>query len=293
MKRFATSFLVLLGLLVIPAFVRAEELSFVAVLNHANEVPAISDTDSSLTGVSHLIVDTATNKGRIEVYLFDLAPDRTLLAAHIHRGPAGENGPVIYPLATSAFASPLTREFDFNPDDLADLMAGNLYVNVHTNVFPGGEARGQLEAGELRGLRVTLTAHLAPENEVPPTGLDAGGSAEITLDLKLMGNKVVAASTLFDVDYRFSTSVTLVGLHVHKGPPGVNGPVVISSGLRATADADGRGNIGLKVSTSKAADLAIFEEILRDPGAFYSNLHTSVFPGGAIRGTLERRRLGV
>ncbi len=291
MRRYLVPALALVGLLAIPSAGTAEELSFVAPLSHANEVPAIPDADSSLTGISHLVVDTATNKGRIEVFLFDLAAGRTLLAAHIHRGPAGLNGPVIYPLATSAFMSPLTREFDFNPDDLSDLMTGNLYVNVHSDVFPGGESRGQLEAGDLRGQTVTLTAQMAPENEVPPTGIEAGASAQITLDLKLMGNKAVAGFTLFDVDYRFSTSVTLVGLHVHKGPPGVNGPVVISSGLATTTDADGRGNIALKVPMRTSAGLALFDEILRDPGAFYVNLHTSVFPGGAIRGSLERRRL--
>ena len=32
------------------------------------------------------------------------------------------------------------------PAQVADLFAGLYYVNIHSNVFPGGEIRGQLAA---------------------------------------------------------------------------------------------------------------------------------------------------
>ena len=37
---------------------------------------------------------------------------------------------------------------DITDDQLADLEAGNYYVNVHTDKNPDGEIRGQLKASE-------------------------------------------------------------------------------------------------------------------------------------------------
>ena len=75
-----------------------------------------------------------------------------LTAAHIHRGAAGEAGPVIIPLATPTAPSgtaeaqqskgcvsadvSLIREIASNP--------AGFYVNVHNRQFPAGVVRGQL-----------------------------------------------------------------------------------------------------------------------------------------------------
>jgi len=285
MQRLAVSVFALLGTLLTPAAALAEEVSFIAFLSPGNEVPPI--VDSQLSGVAQVVIDTTTNKARFEVYTFDLASGNALVASHIHRAPEGVNGPVIYPLATTAFTSPLTGEFDFNPADFSDLSSGGMYVNVHSTNHPSGESRGQLQPGTLTGRRLTFTLPLSPDNEVPPTDVDAGATALITLDLKMRGDQAVAGATSFNVDYQFGTSVTLVGLHVHKGPAGTNGPVVISSGLRPTGDADGRGNISVKVPLLSASGLATFDEILHDPTGFYVNLHTTANPSGAIRGQLR------
>lgn len=69
-------------------------------------------------------------------------------AAHIH-GPAlpGVNGPVILPLTVSnATSGTVTGNGVFTAAQVADLLAGRHYVNVHTSAFPGGEIRGQITA---------------------------------------------------------------------------------------------------------------------------------------------------
>jgi hypothetical protein len=69
-------------------------------------------------------------------------------AAHIH-GPAlpGVNGPVILPLTTSGgTAGTLNGAGTYTALQIADLLAGKHYVNVHTSAFPGGEIRGQITA---------------------------------------------------------------------------------------------------------------------------------------------------
>jgi hypothetical protein len=63
-------------------------------------------------------------------------------AAHIHQAPAGQNGPVLIELG--APASPFSLSPSLSPRDVADLVAGFLYVNVHSPENPDGEIRGQI-----------------------------------------------------------------------------------------------------------------------------------------------------
>ncbi|ADJ27124.1 spondin domain-containing protein [Nitrosococcus watsonii] len=65
-------------------------------------------------------------------------------AAHIHEAPAGVNGDVIFPFASAE--SPIQETFNFTAENVATLMAGNFYINVHSGDFPGGEIRGQVAA---------------------------------------------------------------------------------------------------------------------------------------------------
>jgi hypothetical protein len=68
------------------------------------------------------------------------------MAAHIHVGAAGVNGPVIIPLTGSAggvWTVPAGAKL--TAEQLDAYKAGNLYVNVHTPDHKGGEIRTQLK----------------------------------------------------------------------------------------------------------------------------------------------------
>jgi len=84
-------------------------------------------------------------------------------AAHIHVGPSTAPGPVVVPFPataisngpngsvtisgsfTSADVKPQTNPTINNLDDLlAQMRAGNTYVNIHTAAHPPGEIRGQI-----------------------------------------------------------------------------------------------------------------------------------------------------
>ena len=136
-------------------------------LSGAEEVPA-RDTRARGTAVFHLSDDGTTLE-----YQLIVANIRNVVQSHIHVGPAGANGPVgvfLFGLVESGggrsdgvIAQGTLTAADFigplagasMADLVAEMQAGNTYVNVHTNDgvdppntgpgdFPGGEVRGQI-----------------------------------------------------------------------------------------------------------------------------------------------------
>ena len=79
------------------------------------------------------------------------------IAAHIHRGAAGTNGPIVVDLKATAKStwkgtSPRVAQKCVSAR-AATVSAirrnpGNFYANVHTSAYPGGAARGQLKADD-------------------------------------------------------------------------------------------------------------------------------------------------
>lgn len=115
----------------------AEKLK--ATLNGKSEVPA---TTSSGTGTADLDYDAATKKLSWKLTYSGLSGPAT--AAHFH-GPAetGKNAGVMVPIPGAA-NSPAEGSATLTDAQASDLLAGKLYVNVHTAANPGGEIRGQV-----------------------------------------------------------------------------------------------------------------------------------------------------
>ena len=68
------------------------------------------------------------------------------LAAHIHVGAADKNGPVIIPLTkTSDNVWTVPAGSKLTDAQYENFKAGDLYVNVHSAKYKGGEIRGQLK----------------------------------------------------------------------------------------------------------------------------------------------------
>lgn len=78
-------------------------------------------------------------------------------AVHIHVGPPGENGPILFALADNFSPMPVIltlTEADFTPQpgagvstfvDAVDMiLSGNAYADIHTGAQAGGEIRGQI-----------------------------------------------------------------------------------------------------------------------------------------------------
>lgn len=136
----------------------AQIFTLTAVINGLQEVPP---TPSPATGFATLVIDTTTNAWSLDLTFNGLTAPVTV--AHIHRAAAGVNGPVQIGLdgialsggrPTWALISPgvtsfssggaLTAPFAYPAAEVANLLAGNMYINIHTMAFGGGEIRGQL-----------------------------------------------------------------------------------------------------------------------------------------------------
>ncbi|MDI1346230.1 MAG: CHRD domain-containing protein [Pseudolabrys sp.] len=104
------------------------------------EVPA---NDSKGTGSVTATFDTDSKKLTWKGTYSGLSGPAT--AAHFHTGEAGKNGGVAVPIFAGAAAkSPFEGSATLTDAQVADLLAGKLYTNIHTEANKGGEIRGQL-----------------------------------------------------------------------------------------------------------------------------------------------------
>lgn len=123
-------------------------------------------------------------------------------------------------------------------------------------------------AAQQGGAVTTLTASLTGGVEVPgPGDPDGNGSATLQLD---PGQSRVC------FELRASGIGPARAAHVHRGGRGAAGPVVL--GLTPPEQGSSRDCV--------AADRALIEDIVRNPGGYYVNLHNAEFANGALRGQL-------
>lgn len=113
---------------------------YVATLSGSQEVPP---TATSGTGTAAVSFDPATSQLTWTVNYADLTTP--LRAAHFH-GPAAPGVAADVQVPITAGPSPLTGSATLTPEQTAALRGGLLYVNLHTETYPGGEIRGQVTA---------------------------------------------------------------------------------------------------------------------------------------------------
>src|SRR5436305_4960581 len=245
--------------------------------------PPVGDPKGSATGLIRV-------QGNRVTFAFSWKGISAPTLGHIHQGVAGVNGDVKVPL----FATPMPETatsaagvLTVSDPAIADAIRANpagFYLNLHTKEFPGGAVRGQLtrldHPADLLGLLHggVLKAFLSGDQEVPVAGGPAVGDPT---------GRAVAHINAHDtqVNYSFAWLGIAPTLgHIHKGVFGVNGPVVVP--LFASAVPATRVAIS---GTVTGVDPALVSDISAHPSAYYTNLHTAQFPGGAVRGQLFRR----
>ena len=118
-------------------------LQFVASLDGLQEVPPVA---TPATGDSSLMLNDVTGDWTLTGNYFNLLANVT--ASHIH-GPAppGIIAGIVVGGTLTPLGSPngtLSGAGTFSAAQMADLLGGLYYVNVHSQVQLGGEIRGQL-----------------------------------------------------------------------------------------------------------------------------------------------------
>ena len=110
----------------------------------------------------------------------------------------------------------------------------------------------------------SLHATLTGKAETPKGDPDGSGTAEV----KINGTQVCWEIHATKVG-------TLMAAHIHKGKPGVAGPVVVPFGKT------------FKSKGCTTASSSVAAAIMKSPGAYYVNVHNAKYPAGALRGQLH------
>lgn len=218
-------------------------------LSGDEEVPS---NNSNATGVFNGIYDKTTKKLDYTI----ITENITANAMHLHKAGVGVNGEVVMEISGMSGTTAA-----FNDNQEADLLAGGLYLNVHSETFPGGEIRGQVVTDS----KVVFANSISGGNEVPETPSTAMGSLYAVYDIA--SNELAYTITFADI--------VPTAMHFHKAAIDANGDVEL---LVEGPYTEGMVTGTLTLSEAQQADLL--------NGLWYLNVHSEAYAAGEIRAQL-------
>jgi hypothetical protein len=156
--------------------------------------------NSSAYGAALVTYDPGTNRiwTRLQVYNFT----NTLTNSHYHEAAPGSNGPVVHGLGGASVYTQTGTSYgavfanQTYGGDPWKLLSGGAYLNVHSNVAPGGEIRGQVhvstEADTGRLVNVSARGSVGSGEQVLVTGFVISGSDPVRVLVTARGPSLAA-----------------------------------------------------------------------------------------------------
>jgi hypothetical protein len=123
-------------------------INLVATLTTSQQgASLIAETPQVAGGSGIFLYDPTQNTLTYSIMYSDLSGPA--VAAHFHQGKLGVDGPIVQPICDGSScptgnSGTFSGTLKLTPALVATLTAGELYVNVHTALNPGGEIRGQV-----------------------------------------------------------------------------------------------------------------------------------------------------
>lgn len=245
----------------------------------------VGPTDSQGTGAGMVTIDRDQSNAHFMMVVSGLSA--AIDAAHFHNAPAGVNGGVIFDLSSffnaQGGAYGYWTENDAPPFANSPMFRSNqVYVNVHTANFPGGEIRAnivrsrdffvQLPRNPQFGGELLIAARMTGGQEVPAVTTDAVGVTSLLINESR--DEILLNASVNGL------SGPITGAHIHEAPAGENGGVVFD----LTSFIVGN-RIKATLSDFTSEQLTKFLT-----NAYYLNVHTEANPGGELRAqlTLEK-----
>jgi len=213
-------------------------------IEESQQVGETTPPDGPAMGAFNVLYDDATNTLRMSGTFSDLTSDLLPVGnpdvegnptspIHLHRGVAGQNGEIIRNFTVDE-SGIFTGDFTLTDAEEALLLDGELYVNLHTQNFGGGELRGQVTVDiedDVVAFGIPIEESQQAGNTVPPDG-PAMGMFDLVYDnstqnLTLDGEFSDLTSPLFPV----GPAADIAGnpqsaVHLHNGLAGQNGPII-------------------------------------------------------------------
>lgn len=129
----------LASLLIVPALAgatpaAATEMVFEAIMSGALHVPP---TSSPAGGFVRLVLNAERTQVAFTIECWDLVSPE--FASHVHNARPGVYGPMLFELPLGPHKSGVWPVGEY---EVEELLAGRIYINVHTDAFPLGEIRG-------------------------------------------------------------------------------------------------------------------------------------------------------
>jgi hypothetical protein len=142
------------------------------------------------------------------------------------------------------------------------------------------------------GAQAVFVAQLNPAGENPAiTNAESGGTGAAQISMTVTrdsSNNVTGGSAVMTFQLGGFPATTVVGAHIHRGAAGVNGPVIVNTGLSGVNPFLLTTGTGQYTAPAVAVDAATMQDILQNPAGWYFNVHSPLNPGGFARGQLSR-----